>query len=120
MGPIAPTLFEDVADGAFLSHEEVFGPVSSLYRFGDVAEAIERAGAVRYGLSASVFTTSLTTAQQFIDGMHAGILHINSQTAGADIHVPFGGAKESSYGPHEQGSAAHEFYTKEVTAYQDA
>lgn len=116
---IAPTLFEGVADDAFLSQEEVFGPVSSLYRFGDVAEAIARADAVRYGLSASVFTTSLATTQQFLDGMHAGILHINSQTAGADIHVPFGGAKESGYGPHEQGSAAYEFYTEEVTVYQD-
>ena len=39
--------------------------------------------------------------------------------AGADVHVPFGGTKESGYGPHEQGRAAIEFYTEEVTVYRD-
>ncbi|HEX3834479.1 MAG TPA: aldehyde dehydrogenase family protein [Solirubrobacteraceae bacterium] len=116
---IAPTLFEDVADDAFLSCEEVFGPVSSLYRFDTIDEAIQRANAVRFGLSASVFTTNLRTARQCVDELEAGILHVNSQTAGADVHVPFGGTKDSGFGPHEQGSAAHEFYTEEITVYQD-
>ena len=48
------------------------------------------------------------------------ILHVNSQTAGADVHVPFGGIKGSGWGPHEQGRAAIEFYTDVVTVYQDA
>ena len=69
---IAPTLFEDVADDAFLSCEEVFGPVSSLYRFETIDEAIERANAVRFGLSAAVFTTSLRTAQQCVDELEVG------------------------------------------------
>ncbi len=116
---IAPTLFEDVADDAFLSCEEVFGPVSSLYRFETIDEAIQRANAVRFGLSASVFTTNLRTAQQCVEELESGILHVNSQTAGADVHVPFGGTKDSGFGPHEQGSAAHEFYTDEITVYQD-
>lgn len=117
---IAPTLFEDVADDAFLSCEEVFGPVSSLYCFDTIDEAIERANAVRFGLSASVFTANLRTARQCVDELESGILHVNSQTAGADVHVPFGGTKDSGFGPHEQGSAAHEFYTEEITVYQDA
>jgi acyl-CoA reductase-like NAD-dependent aldehyde dehydrogenase len=116
---IAPTLFEGVADDAFLSCEEVFGPVTSLYRFHELGEAIERANAVRFGLSASVFTTDLATAQRCVDELQAGILHVNSQTAGADVHVPFGGSKESGYGPHEQGRSAIEFYTEEITVYQD-
>jgi len=116
---IAPTVFEDVSDDAFLSCEEVFGPVTSLYRFNDIDEAIKRANAVRFGLSASVFTTSLSIAQHCVDELQAGILHVNSQTAGADVHVPFGGTKDSGFGPHEQGSAAHEFYTEEITVYQD-
>ncbi len=117
---IAPTVFEDVADDAYLSQEEVFGPVTSLYRFGELGEAIERANAVRFGLSASVFTDSLATAERCVDELQAGILHVNSQTAGADVHVPFGGSKASGYGPHEQGRAAIEFYTEEVTVYRDA
>jgi aldehyde dehydrogenase (NAD+) len=116
---IAPTLFEDVADDQFLSCEEVFGPVTSLYRFTTLDEAIERANAVRFGLSASVFTTSLATAERCANELQAGMLHINSQTAGADVHVPFGGSKASGYGPHEQGRAAIEFYTEEITVYRD-
>jgi aldehyde dehydrogenase (NAD+) len=116
---IAPTLFERVGDDQFLSCEEVFGPVTSLYRFATLDEAIERANAVRFGLSASVFTASLATAERCLDELRAGILHVNSQTAGADVHVPFGGSKASGYGPHEQGRAAIEFYTEEITVYRD-
>jgi alpha-ketoglutaric semialdehyde dehydrogenase len=116
---LAPTVFEGVGDEAFLSCEEVFGPVTSLYGFADVDEALRRANAVEFGLSASIFTSSLATAQRFVDELQAGILHVNSQTAGADVHVPFGGIKGSGYGPHEQGRAAMEFYTEVVTVYQD-
>jgi aldehyde dehydrogenase (NAD+) len=117
---LAPTLFEDVADDAMLSCEEVFGPVTSLYRFDTLDEAIERANRVEFGLSASIFTSDLATTQEFVTRLEAGILHVNSQTAGADVHVPFGGIKGSGYGPHEQGRAALEFYTEVVTVYQDA
>jgi alpha-ketoglutaric semialdehyde dehydrogenase len=117
---VAPTVFEKVADDGFLSCEEVFGPVATLYRYGSLDEAIERANGVRFGLSAAVFTTSLSTATRCVDELQAGIIHVNSQTAGAEVHVPFGGSKASGYGPHEQGRAAIEFYTEEVTVYQDA
>jgi alpha-ketoglutaric semialdehyde dehydrogenase len=117
---LAPTLFEDVADDAMLSCEEVFGPVTSLYRFETLDEAIERANAVDFGLSASIFTSDLQSTQEFVNRLEAGILHVNSQTAGADVHVPFGGIKGSGFGPHEQGRAALEFYTEVITVYQDA
>jgi alpha-ketoglutaric semialdehyde dehydrogenase len=117
---IAPTLFEDVRDESLLSCEEVFGPVTSLYRFASLDEAIRRANAVDFGLSASIFTTSLGAATRFAKELEAGILHVNQQTAGADVHVPFGGIKGSGHGPHEQGRAALEFYTDVVTVYQDA
>ncbi len=116
---VSPALFEDVADESMLSCEEVFGPVSSLYRFSTIDEAIERANAVEFGLSASIFTSSLVATQRFVNELEAGILHVNQQTAGADVHVPFGGIKGSGYGPHEQGRAALEFYTEVVTVYQD-
>jgi alpha-ketoglutaric semialdehyde dehydrogenase len=117
---VAPTVFEGLADDAELSCEEVFGPVTSLFRFATLDEAIERANAVRFGLSASIFTRDLLEAQRFTDRIAAGIIHVNSQTAGADVHVPFGGIKGSGWGPHEQGRAAIEFYTEVVTVYQDA
>ncbi len=117
---IAPTVFENVRDDAFLSCEEVFGPVTSLYRFSTLDEALERANAVEFGLSAAIFTRDLHATQRFANELQAGILHVNSQTAGADVHVPFGGLKSSAWGPHEQGRAAMEFYTETVTVYQDA
>ena len=117
---IAPTVFEGLADDAELSCEEVFGPITSLYRFSTLDEAIERANTVRFGLSASIFTRDLHAVQRFTGAIGAGIIHVNSQTAGADVHVPFGGIKGSGWGPHEQGRAAIEFYTEVVTVYQDA
>jgi aldehyde dehydrogenase (NAD+) len=117
---IAPTVFEDVGDSCLLTCEEVFGPVTSLYRFGDLNEALARANAVEFGLSAAIFTRDLGAAHRFAGELQAGILHVNSQTAGADVHVPFGGIKGSGFGPHEQGRAAIEFYTETVTVYQDA
>jgi aldehyde dehydrogenase (NAD+) len=117
---VAPTVFEGLADDAELSCEEVFGPVTSLYRYSTLDEAIERANAVRFGLSAAIFTSDLHEVQRFTDEIGAGIVHVNSQTAGADVHVPFGGIKGSGWGPHEQGRAALEFFTETVTVYQDA
>jgi aldehyde dehydrogenase (NAD+) len=117
---ISPTLLEGVPDGSYLSCQEVFGPVASLYRFATLDEALERANAVEFGLSAAIYTRDLHAVQRFSNELQAGILHVNSQSAGADVHVPFGGLKGSGWGPHEQGRAALEFYTETVTAYQDA
>jgi acyl-CoA reductase-like NAD-dependent aldehyde dehydrogenase len=117
---VPPTVFEGVADSAMLSCEEVFGPVTSLYSFETLDEALTRANAVPMGLSASIFTSDLAAADRFSRELDAGILHVNSQTAGAEVHVPFGGIKGSGWGPHEQGRAALEFYTDVITVYQDA
>jgi alpha-ketoglutaric semialdehyde dehydrogenase len=117
---IAPTVFEGLADDAELSCEEVFGPVTTLYRYSAFDDALERANAVRFGLSSAIFTRDLHEVQRFTSEIQTGIIHVNSQTAGADVHVPFGGVKGSGWGPHEQGRAAIEFYTELVTVYQDA
>lgn len=117
---LQPTVFEGVSDDSFLSCEEVFGPVTTLYCFEDLDEALGRANNVPYGLASAIFTDSLATASRFQRQAQAGLLHVNSQTAGADVHVPFGGIKSSGFGPHEQGRAAMEFYTESVTVYIDA
>lgn len=116
---VAPTLFEGVRDDAYLSRREVFGPVASLYRFDTLDEALERANAVEFGLSASIFTSSLSAATRFEREAQAGVIHVNSQTPGAEVHVPFGGIDSSGFGPHEQGRAAIEFFTDVVTVYID-
>jgi len=116
---MAPTLFEGLADDAYISCEEVFGPISSLHRFAELTEAIERANSVVFGLSAAIFTRDTHAVRAFLEGVEAGVLRVNSPTVGADLHVPFGGSKASGYGPREQGRAALEFYTETVTVYEN-
>ena len=93
--------------------------MTSLYRFCDLDEALRRANAVAFGLSAAIFTSNLGSAQRFTENIEAGIIHVNCQTAGVEVHVPFGGIKGSGFGPHEQGRAARDFYTETVTVYED-
>lgn len=114
---VAPTVFEDVSDDGFLSCEEVFGPVTSLYPIASLDEGIDRANSTAFGLSASIFTRDMAAVNQFVSRVEAGVLRINAATAGGEPHVPFGGSKGSGYGPREQGRAAREFYTETVTVY---
>src|SRR2546423_891888 len=69
---IEPTVFEGVRDDAFLSCEEVVGPVTSLYRVGDLDEALARANAVEFGLSAAIFTQDLAAVQRFATESKSG------------------------------------------------
>ena len=117
---VAPTVFEDVADDATLSCEEVFGPVTSLYRFGDLDEAIERANAVEFGLSAALFTIVLPPPSSSSSRPRRASSTSTPRPRAPTSTCPFGGVKGSGFGPHEQGRAAREFYTEVVTVYQDA
>jgi aldehyde dehydrogenase (NAD+) len=110
----------DLPHESELACEEVFGPAVGVWPTENDDEAIELANRTRYGLSASIFTRDLDVAKRFVEQVRAGILHVNSQTAGAEIHVPFGGLAATGYGPHEQGRAAIEFFTEQKTVYLDS
>ena len=116
---IGPTVFEDPPPANILSCEEIFGPVTSLYRIHSLEEGITLANATRFGLSAAIFTSRLDAVDAFVAKVRAGVLHVNSQTPGAEVHVPFGGLKDSGWGAHEQGRAALDFFTDSVTVYAD-
>ena len=116
---VLPTVFTDVLPEMQLAREEIFGPVVGLIPARDYGDAVARANAVSFGLSASVVTRDLGRALAFIRDSDCGIVHVNSETAGAEPHVPFGGTKESSSGTREQGKAAREFYTQVKTVYLD-
>ena len=83
----------------------------------DYDEALAVANDTRFGLSAGICTTSLKYASHFKRNVEAGMVMINTPTAGVDYHVPFGGTKSSSYGAREQGFAAVEFFTQTKTSY---
>jgi aldehyde dehydrogenase (NAD+) len=70
---------------------------------------------VLYGLVTSVFTRDLDAALTVVGGIDTGMIRINQPTSGVDFHAPFGGEKDSSFGPREQGKAAREHYTSTHT-----
>lgn len=113
---VAPTVVELTAPADIWS-QELFGPVLAARRATDAEEAFALANDSEFGLSAAVFTQDLTRALHAVDHLDVGVLHINSESAGADPHVPFGGAKKSGLGPKEQGTAAREFFTHTTTVY---
>lgn len=115
---IPPTILELAANTSpDVWHEELFGPVLSVRRASSAQAAFDLANDSDFGLSAALFTQDLTLALKGLDELDVGILHVNSESAGADPHVPFGGAKKSGYGPKEQGQAAREFFTHTTTVY---
>ncbi|HET7037472.1 MAG TPA: aldehyde dehydrogenase family protein [Thermomicrobiaceae bacterium] len=116
---VAPTVFDNVTPQMRIAQEEIFGPVVGIISAPDIERAIEIANGVGYGLSAALVTRDIRTAFQFIRSIEAGVVHVNSETAGAEPHVPFGGMKGSSSYSREQGRAAMEFFTQTKTVYLD-
>lgn len=114
---LSPALIGDTTPDMRINQEEVFGPVASLIRVADFTEALAVANDGDFGLSAGIVTSSLRHASAFRAGAQAGMVMVNTPTAGVDYHVPFGGTKASSLGPREQGFAAEQFYTRTKTAY---
>jgi alpha-ketoglutaric semialdehyde dehydrogenase len=112
---LAPTLVELDEPAGPLAAEEVFAPVAALIRASSTDDAIAIGNSVRYGLVASVFTSDLGDALRLTRRVEAGMVRVNAPTSGVDFNAPFGGAKESSYGPREQGKAARAFYTESRT-----
>lgn len=118
---LAPTVLDlprgEAGSANIAWRKELFGPVLAVRRAASTDEAFALAEDSEFGLSAALFTRDIATALEAVDSLDVGILHVNSESAGSDPHVPFGGAKKSSYGPKEQGGAAKEFYTHTTTVY---
>ncbi|WP_418960707.1 aldehyde dehydrogenase family protein [Streptomyces tritici] len=110
-----PTLVEKAEPGHRLLRTEVFGPLAVLLPADDLDHAVRLANAVPYGLVTSVHTADLTAALHGLDRLDTGMIRINAPTTGVDFHLPFGGTKDSSHGPREQGRAALDFYTSSRT-----
>ncbi|MFJ5880284.1 aldehyde dehydrogenase family protein [Kitasatospora cineracea] len=108
---LEPTLLADVPAGHPLLTEEFFGPLAVLLPAADLDEAVALANDTRHSLSTSVHSRSLDVALAAADRLDAGMIRINAPSSGVDFHLPFGGAKDASYGAREQGRAALDFYT---------
>ena len=114
---VEPTIFTDVTEEMTLAREEVFGPVLAVMRAASYEDAVRMANNTSFGLSASIQTTNLSRAFDFIERSESGLVMVNLPSAGIDYQMPFGGTKDSSFGPKEQGPAAIEFYTDLKTVY---
>jgi len=117
---MAPTLFTETDNSWDVNQEEVFAPLACVIRAKDLEEAIAMTNDTRFGLTGGIITQSLRNSALFKEQVQAGCVMVNLATAGTDYHVPFGGRKQSSFGPREQGQYAKEFYTIVKTAYQKA
>src|SRR3954447_26533191 len=114
---VEPTVFADVEPGMRIAQEEIFGPVLAVMRAKDFEDAMRIANEVPFGLSASIQTSNVSRVFDFVYKMEAGLLTVNLPSAGVEYQLPFGGTKDSSFGPKEQGPAALEFYSDYKTVY---
>jgi alpha-ketoglutaric semialdehyde dehydrogenase len=114
-----PTIFGDCSPRMRIAQEEIFGPVVAVIPIDGFGDAIEIANGVRYGLSASIYTQNVNRAFEAMRDLHTGIVYVNAPTIGAEIHLPFGGTKETGNGHREAGNAALDFYSEWKTLYID-
>ena len=111
---VEPTIFGEVHNEMRIAQEEVFGPVLSIIRFKDEAEALRIANGVRFGLAAAVWTTDIGKAIRMSEKLQAGTVWVNTYRA-VSYMTPFGGYKDSGLGRENGQDAVREFLqTKSV------
>jgi len=108
---VAPTVVENAASDAEISRTELFGPVTVLYRAGNLDDAIALVNDSPYGLTAAIHTASVHRAMRFAERVQAGVVVVNAGTHGSEPHMGFGGVKDSGTGWREAGVEALDVYS---------
>lgn len=116
---IEPTVFADVDPQMQIAQEEIFGPVVSVAPCNSLEEAIQIGNCVRYGLSAAIYTQDINRAFIAMRELYTGIFYVNSPTIGAEIHLPFGGTKETGNGHREAAEATLDLFSEWKSIYID-
>ena len=114
---MSPALFTGTDNAMAINREELFAPIACVIKADGYEDALGILNDTEFGLTAGIITRSLATATDFKKRAVSGCVMVNLPTAGTDYHVPFGGRKNSSFGPREQGQYAREFYTTVKTTY---
>ena len=103
-----PTVITDITEDMPIYQEEVFGPVASLYRVGDIEEAIAVSNATSFGLGSNAWTSDPEEQRRFITELAAGQVFINGMV-GSFPELPFGGIRRSGYGRELSAHGIREF-----------
>jgi alpha-ketoglutaric semialdehyde dehydrogenase len=114
-----PTVFGDVDPDMRIAQEEIFGPTTALIPVDSFDEAIQVGNGVQFGLSSSIFTRDVNKAFRAIRDLDTGITYVNAGTTGAEVHLPFGGTKDTGNGHREAGQAALDVFTEWKSVYVD-
>ena len=114
-----PTIFSGVGAMDRIGQEEIFGPVLSIIPVDGYGAATLALNQTRYGLSSSIFTRDVNTAFRAMRDFETGIVYVNAGTTGAEVHLPFGGWKETGNGHREAGHVALDTYTEWKSIYVD-
>ena len=94
-------------------------PAESNLHMADFDEAIRVTNGIRYGLSSAIFTRDVNRAFRAMRDLQTGITYINAGTTGAEVHLPFGGTKDTGNGHREAGNAALDVFTEWKSIYVD-
>jgi acyl-CoA reductase-like NAD-dependent aldehyde dehydrogenase len=114
-----PTVFDEVLPKMRIAQEEIFGPVVSVLKAHSLSEAVELLNDSSYGLSSSIYTNNVSSALTAIRDIEAGITYVNGPTIGAEVHLPFGGVKDTGNGHRESGTAVLDVFTEWKSVYID-
>jgi len=114
---IRPTVFTGVRCEMDLFREEIFGPVLAISEFDSVDEALDIANNSIYGLSSAIYTADLRAARRYIDGIEAGLAHVNVHTGYKEPSMPFGGVKQSGAGLPENSESGLEAFVDRKAVY---
>ncbi|MCH6546672.1 MAG: aldehyde dehydrogenase family protein, partial [Deltaproteobacteria bacterium] len=114
-----PTVFDQVTPTMRIAQEEIFGPVISLIEVQDFDEAIEVLNGTSYGLSSSIYTRDMARAFRAMRDIQAGITYVNGPTIGAEVHLPFGGVKDTGNGHREAGTTVYDIFSEWKAVYID-
>jgi acyl-CoA reductase-like NAD-dependent aldehyde dehydrogenase len=114
-----PTVFVGVKPTMRIAREEIFGPVLSVLKVKDADEAIRVLNDSSYGLSSSIYTRDVNLAFKAIEDIEAGITYVNGPTIGAEVHLPFGGVKDTGNGHREGSFTVFDIFTEWKSVYVD-
>jgi aldehyde dehydrogenase (NAD+) len=114
-----PTIFDRVQPTMRIAQEEIFGPVLSIIEIDTFEQAIEVLNGTAYGLSSSIYTSDVARAFRAMRDIEAGITYINGPTIGAEVHLPFGGVKDTGNGHREAGTTVYNIFSEWKAIYVD-